>query len=76
MTQKVATEPKMKSGQETTSFGQIATVTAKPRICEMLTEKLNNCNGFFTTQRYPPFSKIPTETKNFRSISDSDVKLL
>ena len=34
MTQKVATEPKMKSRQATTSLGQIMTFTAKPRICD------------------------------------------
>ena len=34
MTQKVVTEPKMKSRQATTSLGQIATVTAKPKICD------------------------------------------
>ena len=34
MTQKVATERKMKSRQETTSLGQIVTVTAKSRISE------------------------------------------
>ena len=32
MTQKVATERKVKSRQETTSLGQNATATAKPRI--------------------------------------------
>ena len=32
MTQRVATECKMKSRQETTSISQIATVMAKPRI--------------------------------------------
>ena len=32
MTQKVATERKMKSQQETSSLSQIATATAKPRI--------------------------------------------
>ena len=40
---------------------------------EMLTEKLQNCNGFFATHRYPPFLKFP-QRQNFRSISDSDVK--
>ena len=34
MAQKVATERKMKLRQETTSVGQIATVTAKPRISD------------------------------------------
>ena len=34
MAQKVATEREMKSRQETTSLGQIATVTAKPRISD------------------------------------------
>ena len=34
MAQKVATEREMKSRQETTSLGQIATVTAKPRITD------------------------------------------
>ena len=34
MTQKVATEHKVKSRQETTSLGQNATVTAKPRISD------------------------------------------
>ena len=34
MTQKVATERKMKLRQETTSLGQVATVTAKPRISD------------------------------------------
>ena len=46
---------------------------------EILTEKFQNCNGFFTTHRYPGFlkvPKIPTETKNFRSISDSVMKHL
>jgi len=32
MTQKVATEHKMKLQQETSSLSQIATATAKPRI--------------------------------------------
>ena len=27
-------------------------------IRERLTEKLHNCNGFFTTHRYPPFLKL------------------
>ena len=27
-------------------------------ICAMSTEKLQNCNGFFTTDRYPPFLKF------------------
>ena len=81
MTQKVATELKMKSGLETTSLGQIAAVTAKMRISdkelvwlfyhqsecqeevwcsihEMLTEKLQNNNGFFTTHRHAPFLKF------------------
>ena len=35
MAQKVATACKMKSRQETTSLGQIATVTAKPSISDM-----------------------------------------
>jgi len=34
MTKKVAIERKMKSRQETTSLGQIATVTAKLRISD------------------------------------------
>ena len=34
MTQKVVTERKMKSRQKTTFVGQIATVTAKPRISD------------------------------------------
>ena len=34
MAQKVATARKMKSRQETTSLGQIATVTAKPTISD------------------------------------------
>ena len=34
MTQKEATERKMKSRQETTSLGQIVTVTAKLRISD------------------------------------------
>jgi len=34
MTQKVATERKMKSQQEKTSLDQIATVTAMPRISD------------------------------------------
>ena len=34
MAQKVATECKMKSQQETTSLGHIATVTAKPTISD------------------------------------------
>ena len=68
----------MKSREETTSLGQIATVTAKTRIrdkemvwlvyhqsecqeevwClihEMLTEKLQNCNGFFKRIAIPLF---------------------
>ena len=46
---------------------------------EILTEKFQNCNGFFTRHRYAPFlqvPKIPTKTKNFHSISDSVMKHL
>ena len=36
---------------------------------DMLTEKLQNCNGFFTRPPLSPLnSKIPTKTKNCRSI--------
>ena len=38
----------------------------------MLTEKLQNC----IITSLSPFSKIPTKTKNFGSISDSDLKHL
>ena len=34
-------------------------------IRERLTEKLHNCNGFFTTHRYPPFLKFRQRQKIF-----------
>ena len=34
-------------------------------ICKMLTEKLQNCNGFFTTHRYPPFLKFRQRERIF-----------
>ena len=42
----------------------------------MLTEKLQNCIWFLLITSLSPFSKIPTKTKNFVSISDSDLKHL
>ena len=45
MTQKVATERKMKLRQETTSLGQIVTVTAKLRISDK-----EQCFGLFITR--------------------------
>ena len=37
----------------------------------MLTEKLQNCNGFFTMYRYPPFLNS-NKDKEFHLISDSN----
>ena len=34
-------------------------------IRERLTEKLHNCNGFFTTNRYPPFLKFRQRQRIF-----------
>ena len=34
-------------------------------IREMLTEKLQNCNGFFTTHRYPLFLKFRQRQRSF-----------
>ena len=48
MTQKVATERKMKLRQETTSLGKIVTVTAKPRISDK--ERINTDTRHFKIQ--------------------------
>ena len=60
MAQKVVTELKMKWQQETTSPGQIVTVTTKPRIsdneqwlCQSCPQYKSNCGQLSRFSRYP-----------------------